>query len=153
MTNGLLNAAMYEKGRADALALQDNVSTMTGDELNESTLIIPKFKEAVKVKNMMDRKAGRNDGFVCVSPIGNVVMLLQNYDSDVYTADPEELLAQWRFWWSTDPAKAKPFIKDANSPYDIGHCCIWEGEVHRSKMNNNVYSPDEYPDGWEKVNG
>lgn len=147
MTETFILEKMRAQGRSDALALQDNSSTMTGTELNAQTDVIPAFTKAVKVKNMLDRAIG----FVCKSSAGRVVALLQPYDSNVYTQEPEELPAQWRFKWSTDPAKALPFVKMATSPYNIGDCCTWEGAVKRSTIDNNVFSPSEYPQGWEDV--
>ena len=71
-------------------------------------------------------------------------------DSNVYTAEPEVLAAQWRFVWSTDPAKALPFISLATSPYAKGDCCLNEaGESRRSKIDNNTWSPDTNPEFWE----
>ena len=139
-----------ERGRAAAQALQDNSANMSGTELNAADDRIPRFAEAVKRKNMLDRKAGQTDGFVCRSTAGRVVRLIQSYDSDVYTAEPEELSAQWRFVWSTDPAKAQPFIALSTSPYGVGECCLNRaGVACRSKIVGNVWPPDDYPDGWE----
>lgn len=147
MTNELLNSAMYDKGRADALSLQDRSESMSGTELYAEDSVIPLFMKAVKVMNMLDRPAG----FVCKSSAGRVVALLQPYDSGTYPQEPEELPAQWRFKWSTDPDKALPFIKLATSPYNIGDCCTWDGTPYRSTIDNNVFSPAEYPQGWEAL--
>ena len=147
MTETFILEKMRAQGRADALGLQNNSNTMNGTELNAQTDIIPAFVEAVKVKNMLERPIG----FVCKSSAGRVVALLQPYDSSVYTQEPEELPAQWRFKWSTDPAKALPFIKLATSPYNTGECCTWEGKVKRSTIDGNVFSPAEYQQGWEDV--
>ncbi len=145
MTEQFILEKMRAQGRADALTLQENSSTMTGTELNAQTDVIPTFAETVKVMNMLERPIG----FVCKSSAGRVVALLQPYDSNTYPQEPEELPAQWRFKWSTDPAKALPFIKLATSPYNIGDCCTWEGSIYRSTIDNNVFSPAEYPQGWE----
>ena len=135
-----------ERGRAAAQALQDNSANMTGTELNAADDRIPRFAEAVKRKNMLDRKAG----FICRSTAGRVVSLIQPYDSAVHTSEPEELSAQWRFVWSTDPAKAQPFIALSTSPFGVGECCLNRaGVACRSKIEGNVWSPDDYPDGWE----
>ena len=147
MTETFILEKMRAQGKIDAIALQAISGEMSGTELNAQTDVIPAFTEAVKVKNMLDRPIG----FVCKSSAGRVVALLQPYDSSVYIQEPEELPAQWRFKWSTDPAKAKPFVKMATSPYNIGDCCTWEGAVKRSTIDNNVYSPSEYPQGWEDV--
>lgn len=148
MNNELINVAMYEKGRVDALDLQNRSVDMTGTELYAEDQIIPVFKKACEVMNMLDRPTG----FVCKSSAGRVVKLVQPYDSTVFTAEPEELPAQWGFKWSTDPEKALEFIALSTSPYMKDDCCI-EGEtVYRSLIDNNVHSPSAYPQGWEVVN-
>lgn len=137
-------------GKKDAQELQEKSSSMTGTELNATDDRIPPFKEAVKHQNMLNRKAGQEDGFVCRSSSGRVVRLIQNYNSDVYTAEPEELPAQFRFVWSHDPAKAKPFIASSTSYYNIGDCCLNKaGEPRRSRIDANVFDPDASPEFWE----
>ena len=143
MTISFILEKMKAQGKIDAIALQAISGEMSGTELNAQT----DFIKSVKVNNMIDRPIG----FVCKSSAGRVVVLLQPYDSNIYTQEPEELPAQWRFKWSTDPAKALPFVKMATSPYNTGDCCTWEGVVKRSTIDNNVFSPAEYPQGWEDV--
>ena len=109
--------AMKAKGLADAADLQGRSSTMDGTALYAEEDKIPDFAEAVKVKNMLERKAGQKDGFVCRSSAGRVVRLLQVYDSEIYPQEPEKLPAQWGFVWSTDPDKALPFLSLSTSPY------------------------------------
>ncbi len=130
-----------------AQAVQEQAEAMTGTELNAEDRFIPDFQTAKEKENMLNRPVG----FVCKSTAGRVVKLLQVYDSTVYTAEPEELSAQWGFVWSDDPEKAKPFISLATSPYMKGNCCIEDGVVYRSTIDNNVWSPSAYPQGWEKV--
>ena len=142
---------MYEEGRRQALDLQSRAPEMTGTELNAEEDKIPSFQAAVKQKNMLDRKAGQTDGFVCKSTAGRVVRLIQNYDSEIYTQEPEELPAQWGFVWSDDPTKAKPFIALSTSPYMAGNCCTENGITYRSTIDNNVWAPSAYPAGWEVV--
>ena len=98
---------------------------------------------------MLERKAGMTDGFVCRSSAGRVVRLIQNYDSSIYTQEPEDLPAQWGFVWSTDPEKALPFIAISTSPYMTGDCCTENDIVYRSTIDNNVWAPSAYPQGWE----
>lgn len=132
-----------------AQGVQANAENMTGTELNAEEKFIPSFKAACEKKNMLERKAGMTDGFVCKSSAGRVVRLLQNYDSTIYTGEPEELPAQWGFVWSDDPAHAKEFISLSTSPYMTGNCCLWEGVAYRSTIDNNIWSPVDYPEGWE----
>ena len=140
MTQEERKSIMYAQGRANALALQEKAPDMTGTELNAADSDIPGFKAAVANKNMLERVAG----FVCQSSAGRVVRLVQPYDSTIYTQEPEELPAQWGFAWSTDPAKALPFVAMSTS-------CTEGGKVYRSTMGNNVWSPSAYPQGWEEV--
>ena len=146
-----------QRGYEAAKVLQADAENMTGTELYAAEDRIPAFAAACVKKNMMERKAGMTNGYVCRSSAGRVVRLLQNYDSTVYLYEdgtpwePEELPAQWGFKWSTDPAKALPFIAISTSPYNTGECCSENGEVFRSKMDGNVHAPSAYPQGWEKV--
>lgn len=135
----------HDRGRMDALEVQEKSHDMTGTELNEVEDRIPQFMEAVKKMNMLERAVG----FVCKSSEGRVVKLLQNYDSTIYTGEPEELPAQWGFVWSCDPKHAKPFVALSTSPYMTDNCCSEDGKIYRSKIDNNVWSPSAYPDGWE----
>lgn len=151
MTETKLKEIMYSQGRADALDLQERSSGLTGTELNAEDDKIPSFRAAVATKNMLERKAGQEDGFVCKSTAGRVVRLIQNYDSDVFTDEPEALPAQWRFVWSTDPAKAQPFLSLSTSPYATGDCCTENGITYRSTIDNNVWAPSAYPAGWVAV--
>lgn len=144
--------AMRKQGRASALALQEKSSAMTGTELNAEDGFIPDFQFARAKENMLSRKAGQTDGFVCKSSAGRVVRLIQNYDSDTFTGEPEELPAQWRFVWSTDPNKALPFIALSTSPYAVGDCCLnAAGIPKRSNIPNNVHDPDLNPQYWDDI--
>ena len=136
---------MHQQGRAAALQLQARADIMSGTELYAEDYNIPAFLAAKQVKNMLDRPVG----FVCKSSEGRVVRLLQPYDSNVFTDEPENLPAQWGFKWSADPAKARPFVAIATSPYMKGDCCTEDGVAYRSVIGNNVHSPKDYPVGWE----
>lgn len=138
---------MQRAGLTQAQAIQSKAPEMTGTELYAAEEYIPDFQAACAAKNMLER----SPGFVCRSTAGRVVRLLQVYDSTVYTQEPEDLPAQWGFVWSTDPAKALPFLELATSPYMTGDCCTEGGHVYRSTMDNNVWSPSGYPDGWEDL--
>lgn len=141
--------AMRKSGKAAAESLQTEAESMTGTELYAEEDYIPDFAAAVAKKNMLERKAGMTDGFVCRSSAGRVVRLIQNYDSSIYTQEPEDLPAQWGFVWSTDPEKALPFVAISTSPYMTGDCCTENGTAYRSKIDNNVWAPSAYPQGWE----
>lgn len=138
---------MRDTGLSQAQRIQAGAPDMTGTELYAEEQYIPDFQAAAALHNMLERKAG----FVCWSTAGRLVKLLQPYDSTIYTQEPEELEAQWGFYWSTDPAKALPFVALATSPYGVGDCCTEDGHVYRSTMANNVFAPSDYPQGWEDL--
>ena len=138
-----------DRGRQAALEVQEKSPNITGTELNTVNDRIPRFKEAIKKKNMLDRHAGLTDGFVCKSSAGRVVRLIQNYDSNIFTGEPEELPAQYGFVWSNNPEHALPFVALSTSPYMTGNCCSENDIVYRSKIDNNVHAPSAYPQGWE----
>lgn len=146
MTNKeLVLETLKRSGHLIAKSVQENSGAMTGTELNAEQDYIPAFAKACESKNMLERPVG----FVCKSSAGRVVKLLQVYDSTIYTAEPEDLPAQWGFVWSDDPAHALPFIALSTSPYMTGDCCSEDGQVYRSTMDNNVHAPSSYPQGWE----
>ena len=128
-----------------ATNLQIEADTMTGTELYDRENYIPDFAEAIKKKNMLERDVG----FTCLSSAGRVVRLLQKYASTIYTAEPEELPSLWGFKWSTNPDHALPFVAISTSPYMKDEVCSENEVVYRSKIDNNVWSPTEYPQGWE----
>lgn len=145
-------AAIKALGTTDAAALQSEQADMTSVQLYEAEDHIPDFKAAVAKKNMMERPAGQTNGFLCRSSVGNIVRLLQNYSSETYPAEPEELPAQWRFFWSTDPKRAQPFVSSSTSYYSKDECCTWNRHVWRSTLETaNTWSPTELPSGWEDL--
>ena len=136
---------MKRSGKMAAQALQERSAEMTGTELYAEDMYIPSFVAACKKMNMLERKIG----FVCKSSAGRVVRLIQNYDSEIFKQEPEELSAQFGFVWSKDPKKALPFVAISTSPYTVGDCCTDNGGTYRSTLDNNVWRPSEYPKGWE----
>lgn len=137
-------SVMKKYGKIVAETIQANTSEMSGTELYEEKAFIPDFNPE---KQYLNYKAG----YVCKSPSGRMVKLIQPYDSTIYTQDPEELPTLWGFYWSINPDDALPFVSMATSPYMIGDCCEHDGKIYKSIMDNNVWSPSEYPVGWEII--
>lgn len=142
---------MRRHGLDAAKELQVASVDMTGTELYERDDYIPDFLQAIAVKNMLERKAGQKDGFLCKSSAGHVVRLIQNYDSSIYTQEPEDLPAQWGWYWSTDPKRALPFMSVATSPYNTGDCRTYNGHVWRSGQDNNTWEPGTENIKWEDL--
>lgn len=90
----------------------------------------------------------------CVRDSGQVWQLLQPYDSTIYKDRPNDMRAQWSLCHTKDPLKAKPFVPSQRDSgmYMKDECCIaGDGKTYKSKIDNNVWPPTEYPDGWEIV--
>lgn len=138
---------LRKAGKLAAEVIQSKAEELTGTELNAEAGFIPSFAKACEKKNMLERPIG----FVCKSSAGRVVKLLQPYDSTVYTSEPEELPAQWGFVWSKEPEHALPYVAISTSPFMTGDCCRENDMVYRSLIDNNVWSPSAYPQGWEAV--
>ena len=82
--------------------------------------------------------------------------LIGLYDSDVWPGEPETLLSQWKFVWSKDPKKARPFLALSTSPYDTGDCCTYPAEdetlhVYRSGQDGNVWPPRTVNIQWDDL--
>ncbi len=145
--NELYTEAMRDKGLADAADLQKRAPEMDGTALYAEEDKIPDFQAARTTKNMIERPLG----FICRSSARRVMKMIQPYDSDVYTQEPEELPAQWAPYWSKDPQHAVDFIAISTAPWMIGDCCKWEGHVYRCKEDNVVWSPGDQPQRWEDL--
>lgn len=143
-SKNLVLRTLKSYGKIVAEELQKRAPNMTGNELYQTDDFLPSFNPEKQYLNYPI-------GYVCKSPSGRIVKLLQPYDSTVFTQEPEELPAQWGFYWSKEPSKALPFISLSTSPYMIDDCCIEDGVVYRSIIDNNVWKPSENPSGWELV--
>lgn len=152
----LVLQVLQDYSRDKAAALQKASAGMTGTELYAQEQYIPDFQSAKAAKNMLERKAGQQDGFVCQSSAGRVVRLIQQYDSNIYPQEPEDLPAQWSFVWSKDPKKARPFVAISTSPYNTDECCIYPAEdgvdhVYRSGQDGNVWPPRTVNIQWDDL--
>ena len=85
---------------------------------------------------------------------GQVYKLWQQHDATGQGDwSPDKAVSLWDICHTTDPAMAKPYTAPQGSRglYQTGECCVWEGQALRSKVDNNAYSPVDYPANWEAV--
>lgn len=136
-----------QRGYEAAKAVQAKADDMSGTELYAVDDRIPAFLAAREKVNMLKRDIG----FVCKSSAGRVVRLIQPYDSEIYTDEPEMLPAQWAFKWSADPKKALPFVAISTSPFNTGDCCTYEDHVWRSGQDANTWTPGTVNVKWEDL--
>lgn len=82
----------------------------------------------------------------------------QAYDNATYPDIRPDNSAWYTFnrpLHGTTPETARPFVpvQGSHDMYRTGECMIWtDGEVYRCKSDTN-FSPEDYPDAWEKVEG
>lgn len=85
---------------------------------------------------------------------GQVYKLWQQHDATAQPDwSPEKAVSLWDICHTSDPAKAKPYQAPQGSRglYQTGECCIYGDHVWRSVIENNSWTPDTYPAGWEVV--
>ena len=143
----LAQEAMREKGTQDAraLAAQAVAGEADGTALIEQEEKIPTWRQ----RDFSDVPVGTPYRWQ-----GQVYKLWQQHDATQQPDwSPDKAVSLWDVCHTTDPAKAKPYAVPQGSRglYQTGECCLWEGQVRRSKVDNNPYSPADYPDNWEAV--
>lgn len=119
---------MVEKGEIDEVTASENAGLFL--EWNE--------KSSFNVNELRQRE-------------GNLYKCLQAHTGQVGW-EPENTPALWKLIGVNEngiPYWSRP-ISSADS-YMIGDECIYNGFHKRSAIDYNVWSPDEYPEGWEDV--
>lgn len=76
---------------------------------------------------------------------------MTGHDSTVNADWTVDVRTLWKPYHSRKAEWALPFIHPtgAHDCYQSGEYCIYNGQVYRSKVDNNAYSPDEYAGNWE----
>lgn len=66
---------------------------------------------------------------------------------------PDKAVSLWDICHTTDPTKAKPYVapQGTRGMYQIGDVCTEGGIIYRSTIDNNVWQPSAYPQGWEAI--
>ena len=66
---------------------------------------------------------------------------------------PDKAVSLWDICHTADPTKAKPYVapQGTRGMYQIGDVCTEGGKLYRSTMENNVWEPSAYPQGWKTI--
>ena len=142
--------AMKAQGRADALDLQGRISSqsLTDTEIIDEEEKIPAFDNT---KDYTSYPVG-----FAVQDEGQVWGLLQPYNASYYPDQrPSGLRALWGLKHTKNPLKAKPFVEPLGTSgmYMKDECVFENGLVYISTVDNNVYSPTDYPQNWKLYTG
>ena len=147
MSKAFIHTTLRNAGRTDALSLRADAAAgrVTDTEIIDREEAVP---------------AWRNDRDYTTAPIGTPVAyggqvygLLQPHNASYYPdTTPAMLAALWRVKHTTNPEKAKPWVKPTSTSdmYRKGECALWEGQTVRAKRDT-PYSPSEYAGDWEVV--
>lgn len=136
---------MKEKGAYDALELQTaaNAGTVTETEIIDREISVPAFNPQKDYSDWLVNSP--------VADEGQVWLLLQPYNAANHEGRPSTLRAIWGLTHTKNPARAKPFVEPygTSGVYMIDECVLWtDGKVYVSTIDNNVWTPEAYPDGW-----
>lgn len=100
------------------------------------------------LKEWKMRKWEKNDVCVCQEL---PYWCMQAHDStDNPTWSPAYDTALWALYHGRDAAHALPYKAEGHNPYHKGHWMIYtDGYRYRSEMENNTFTPESYPNGWD----
>ena len=137
---------MRDAGRADALTLRADAveGRVTDTEIIDRETAVPDW----------DNKRDYSKAEVGTPVIheGQVYGLLQPHNAAYYPdTTPAMLAALWRVKHTTNPDKAKPWVKPTSTSdmYLAGECMVWtDGKTYRAVRDTN-FSPAEYAPDWE----
>lgn len=144
----MINEALEEVKKMSALAAKDLRSRspeMNGTEIIAEETYIPLWGGDKDYTNV-----------VVGAPVqfeGQVYTLLQKHNANNYPYTPPELASLWRVKHTTDPAKAKPWVKPTSTSdmYLANECMVFTDGITYKCLRDTIYSPIEYAPDWEQV--
>lgn len=139
-----LIAVMRSLGRADALALRESATNMTGTEIIRSEHCVPAWDGT---KDYTSWPVGSP-----VADDGQVWTLLQPHNAANYEGRPSDLRALWGLCHTKDPDRAKPWVEPLGTSgmYMSGECYRdTGGTVWRCKQDNTVHNAAALPTAWD----
>ena len=147
MSKAFIHETLRNAGRTDALTLRADAAAgrVTDTEIIDREEAVPAWSNT---RDYSACPAG--------TPVihdGQVYGLLQPHNAAFYPdTNPAMLAALWRVKHTTNPDRAKPWVKPTSTSdmYRVGECILWEGQTMRAKRDT-AYSPSEYAGDWETV--
>ena len=142
----LILGVMRAQGRADALDLRGRAADLDGTAVIAEEEKAPEFVPG-KDYSQWPTGAPVRDG-------EQVYKLLQPHNASTWPDQrPADLPALWSICHTKDPERAKPYMapNGTSGMYMTGECCTENGVTYRSTIDNNVWPPADYPQGWEAV--
>lgn len=134
------------RGAAEARALRTAAAELDGTAIIAREVNIPGFDPGADYSTW---PAGAP-----VTHGEQVYKLLQPHNAANYPGStPANTPALWSIAHTRDPARAKPYAppQGVSGIYMQGECCMVDGAVYRSSIDNNNWAPADYPAGWELI--
>ena len=136
---------LQARGKADAAALAARAVSgeADGTELIAGEAKIPTWRQRDYTQVPIGTPYRYN---------GQVYKLWQQHDATAQPEwTPEGAVSLWDICHTTDPALAKEYVAPQGSRglWQVGECCLVEGQVWRCIQANTAYSPEELPSAWE----
>ncbi len=82
---------------------------------------------------------------------GGIIKRARNALWDTPENDPDHAPTLWEDIAYKDGYRIIPQTITAEAPFAKDECGWWEDTLYRSKIDANVWTPAQYPDGWEVV--
>ena len=70
---------------------------------------------------------------------------------DTVYNNPDNAADLWEDIAYKDGYRIIPETITVGTAFSKNECGWWHDKLYRSLVNSNVYTPDQYPNGWEKV--
>lgn len=132
-------------GRADATSLREKAVTgeVTDTEIIDNEIVVPFWRA--------DKDYSNTSIGTPVLYENQIYGLLQPHNAANHPGtNPATLPALWRVKHTTNPKKAKPWVKPTSTSdmYLKGECMIWTDGTVKTAQRDTIYSPDEYAADW-----
>lgn len=132
-----------DRGRAAALNLASRAPDLDGTAIIAEQNHVPVWDENAVYTE-------KHIGFP-VQDNGQVYTIIQAHTpANNPGMRPADLPAIYSIKHTTEPKLAKPYMapNGQSGMYMTDDCTVENGGVYRSTVDNNVWSPIDYPDGW-----
>lgn len=139
--------AMHTAGAADASAIA--AKSVSGEADGTSLIAAEKQIPTWRQRDYTDVPIGTPYKYA-----DQVYKLWQAHDATNQPDwTPDKAVSLWDICHTTDPAKAKPYVtpQGTRGMYQTGDVCTEGGKLYRSTMENNVWEPSAYPQGWKEI--
>ena len=70
---------------------------------------------------------------------------------DTEANNPDNAPTLWEDVAYRDGIRIIPETITASAAFALGECGWWKDTLYESTINNNVYTPEQYPAGWKEV--